>query len=138
MSPEKGGPVKVEQRQPVGQTRAKRRVVVVDDHESFRSCASALLESEGFEVVGEAADGATAVSLVREVSPEFVLLDIQLPDLDGFEVTERLLAANPDLVVVLVSSRDRSAYGDRITECGARGFVTKSDLSGDSIEGLVV
>lgn len=130
--------MRVEDRQPVGQIRAKRRVLVVDDHESFRSCASALLQAEGFDVVGEAKDGATAVSCVSELDPQLVLLDIQLPDMDGFAVTEQLLAANPELQVVLVSSRERSAYGDRIDECGARGFLTKSDLSGDLLEGLLV
>ncbi len=127
----------VEQPLPVVQVRAKRRVLVVDDHASFRNCASALLQAEGFEVVGEAEDGATAIRRAAELAPELVLLDIQLPDLDGFEVTERLLAADPELCVVLVSSRDRSSYGPRIEQCGACGFLDKSDLSGDSLEGLL-
>jgi DNA-binding NarL/FixJ family response regulator len=110
----------------------------VDDHASFRSCASELLRTEGFEVVGEAVDGATALSSAAELAPEIVLLDVQLPDLDGFAVTKQLLAADPELLVVLVSSRDESAYGERIAECGACGFVTKSELSGESIEGLLV
>ena len=128
----------MEHRLPIEQLRAKRRVLVVDDHESFRSCARELLQAEGFDVVGEAADGATAVSRASKLAPEVVVLDIQLPDMDGFEVTKRLLAADRELLVVLVSSRDRSAYGERIEECGAVGFVTKSDLSGDALEGLLV
>ena len=129
--------VKIEQQQSAEYVRQGRRVLVVDDHASFRSCASALLAAEGFEVVGEANDGASAVTLASELAPEFVLLDIQLPDLDGFAVTELLLAANPDLQVVLVSSRDRSSYGPLIEGCGARGFLAKSELSGATIEGLL-
>ena len=116
----------------------QRRVLVVDDHAGFRACASELLEAEGFDVVGEAEDGASALARAAELMPEWVLLDIQLPDLDGFEVAERLLAVDPDLVIVLVSSRDRSAYGPLVEQSGARGFVTKADLSGESIEGLLV
>ena len=82
-------------------------VLVVDDHPSFRRCARTLLVAEGFEVVGEAEDGARRVALVAELGPELVLLDIQLPDLDGFEVASRLLARDPGLAIVLVSSRDR-------------------------------
>ena len=138
MSGGKGGRMKVEHRLPDGQVRAKRRVLVVDDHAGFRSCASELLQAEGFEVVGEADDGASALARAAELLPEIVLLDIQLPDLDGFEVAERLLAMNPELAVVLVSSRDRSSYGPLVAQSGARGFVSKSDLSGESIEGLLV
>ena len=128
MSRVKGGAMRV----------GRRRVLVVDDHAGFRSCATELLEAEGFDVVGEAEDGASALARAAELAPEFVLLDIQLPDLDGFEVAERLLAVDPDLVIVLVSSRDRSAYGPLVEQSGARGFVTKADLSGESIEGLLV
>jgi DNA-binding NarL/FixJ family response regulator len=134
----KGGRMKVEHRSPDGQVRAKRRVLVVDDHAGFRSCASELLQAEGFDVVGEAEDGSSALARAAELQPELVLLDIQLPDLDGFEVAERLLAVNPDLAIVLVSSRDRSSYGPLVEHSGARGFVSKSDLSVESIERLLV
>ena len=142
MSREKGGTMKVQHRQPAEQVRAKKtRVLVVDDHAGFRACASELLQAEGFDVVGEAGDGQTGIELASraaELRPELVLLDIQLPDMDGFEVSERLLAVNPDLAIVLVSSRDRSSYGPLVEQSGARGFLTKSDLSGESIEGLLV
>jgi DNA-binding NarL/FixJ family response regulator len=128
----------VEHRSPDERVRAKRRVLVVDDHAGFRSCASELLQAEGFEVVGEAEDGASALARAAELLPELVLLDIQLPDLDGFEVAERLLAVNQELAIVLVSSRDRSSYGPLVEHSGARGFVSKSDLSGESIERLLV
>jgi DNA-binding NarL/FixJ family response regulator len=130
--------MRVEHRLPSDQVRAKRRVLVVDDHAGFRGCASELLQAEGFDVVGEAEDGASALARAAELLPELVLLDVQLPDLDGFEVAERLLAVNPDLAIVLVSSRDRSSYGPLVEQSGARGFVAKSDLSGESIEGLLV
>jgi DNA-binding NarL/FixJ family response regulator len=117
--------------------RPLRRVLVVDDHPSFRRCAQRLLTAEGFEVVGEAEDGATALALAGEVAPDFVLLDIQLPDIDGFEVASRLLERHPDLPIVLVSSRDRDAYGARIEASGALGFVSKADLSRAALERLL-
>ena len=113
-------------------------VLIVDDHPSFRASARMLLEAEGFDVVGEAVDGASGLAAARALRPEVVLLDVQLPDLDGFEVAERLLAVNQELAIVLVSSRDRSSYGPLVEHSGARGFVSKSDLSGESIERLLV
>jgi DNA-binding NarL/FixJ family response regulator len=119
------------------EVRPPRRVLVVDDHPGFRRCAQRLLTEEGFEVVGEAEDGATAVSLAGELAPDLVLLDIQLPDIDGFEVTSRLLELEPGLPIVLVSSRDRDAYGSRIEDSGARGFVSKADLTRAALERLL-
>ena len=87
--------------------RRPRRVLVVDDHPSFRRCARSLLTEEGFEVVGEAGEGAEALVLAAELEPDFVLLDVQLPDLDGFEVASPP-RADGELAIVLVSSRDRS------------------------------
>ena len=117
--------------------RAPRRVLIVDDHPSFRRCARDLMTAEGFSVVGEAEDGASALALARELAPELVLLDIRLPDLDGFAVARQLLAHDPKVVVILVSSRERAEYGSLIEENGARGFVSKGDLSGDVIERLL-
>ena len=114
-----------------------RRVMVVDDHPSFRRCARMLLAAEGFDVVGVAEDGARALTLADELMPYLILLDIQLPDIDGFEVAARLLAVNPELRIVLVSSRDASEYGALIAGSGARGFVSKADLSGSAIESLL-
>src|SRR5690349_10966372 len=106
-----------------------RTVLIVDDHPSFRGTARVLLESEGFEVVAEAADGTEALALVRELHPEVVLLDIQLPDMDGFEVARRLNANGASPEIVLVSSRDAADYGDLVDSCGARGFLPKAELS---------
>jgi DNA-binding NarL/FixJ family response regulator len=117
--------------------RPERRVLIVDDHLGFRRCARTLLTSEGYEVVGEAEDGAAALALAAELGPELVLLDIQLPDMDGFEVVARLHADDPALPVVLISSRERSAYGPLIEASGARGFVSKADLSGAALEHLL-
>jgi DNA-binding NarL/FixJ family response regulator len=114
------------------------RLLIVDDHERFRGFARALLEAEGFEVVGEAGDGAAAVSAVRELHPDVVLLDVVLPDLDGFAVCERIAGvAVPPPVVVLTSTRDAASYGGRIARSGARGFIAKAELSGASLTTLI-
>ena len=86
-------------------------VLIVDDHAAFRTSARALLQAEGFDVIGEATDGAEAVEAVVALRPEIVLLDIQLPDLDGLTVAEQLAAAPDPPAVVLISSRDAAAYG---------------------------
>ena len=117
--------------------RPAPRVLVVDDHPSFRNCARALLTAEGFDVVGVAADGAAALALAVELEPELVLLDVQLPDIDGFEVASRMLAVDRELKIVLVSSRERSAYGSLVETSGARGFVAKADLSRVALEELL-
>ena len=111
-------------------------VLIVDDHAGFRSFARALLEAEGFEVVGEAADGAAALALGRALAPELVLLDVALPDMDGFAVCEALLAEGVGPAVVLTSSRDVSAYRRRLERSGARGFIPKSELSGPALAAL--
>jgi DNA-binding NarL/FixJ family response regulator len=114
-----------------------KTVLVVDDHPSFRATARALLEAEGFAVVGEAAGGAEAVAKTRELHPDVVLLDVQLPDFDGFEVCRQLCGNGGSPAVVLVSSRDASDYDDLIPACGARGFVPKGELSGAAVRALL-
>jgi DNA-binding NarL/FixJ family response regulator len=109
------------------------RLLIVDDHASFRATARRLLSLDGFDVVGEAADGAGAISAARLLRPDVVLLDVQLPDLDGFRVTEALTATACAPAVVLVSSRSRDDYGESVALSGACGFVSKSELSGDSL-----
>jgi CheY-like chemotaxis protein len=112
-------------------------VLIVDDHEDFRESASALLEVEGFAVVGGVADGASALAAVPRLRPEVVLLDVQLPDLDGFAVADRLAALPDPPRVVLISSRDAAAYGPRLDSTPAEGFLAKRDLSGASLAALV-
>jgi DNA-binding NarL/FixJ family response regulator len=112
-------------------------VLIVDDHASFRASARALLEAEGFRVVGEAADGHEALAAVAILRPSVVLLDIQLPGLDGLAVAEKLAAGPDPPSVVLISSRDASAYGTRLQEAPARGFIPKVGLSGKALAALV-
>src|SRR5262245_44667013 len=117
--------------------RVGRTVLIVDDHPSFRATARVLLEAEGFDVVGEAADGNKALEQVAVLHPDVVLLDVQLPDLDGFEVASRLSANGGAPEIVMVSSRDAADYGGLIAACGARGFIPKAELSGESIRALL-
>jgi DNA-binding NarL/FixJ family response regulator len=111
--------------------------LIVDDHEEFRTSARALLEAEGFRVVGEAADGAEAIEAVAALRPAVVLLDIQLPDVDGLAVAARLATVPNPPAVVLISSRDAEAYGERLGQTPARGFITKSELTGAAIAALL-
>jgi DNA-binding NarL/FixJ family response regulator len=113
------------------------RVLIVDDHPSFRASARVLLEAEGFDVVGEAADGAAALEEAGRLRPEVVLLDVQLPDIDGFDVAARLTGASDGPTVILVSSRDGSDFGPLVSRSGARGFVPKAELSGDRVQELL-
>jgi DNA-binding NarL/FixJ family response regulator len=117
--------------------RVPKTVLIVDDHPSFRATARALLEAEGFSVVGEATDGSGALELTTALRPDVVLLDVQLPDLDGFEVARRLCSNGASPAVVLVSSRDAADYGDIISGCGAVGFVPKGDLTGAALRALL-
>lgn len=113
------------------------RVLVVDDHAGFRATARRMLEAEGWRVVGEAADGASALDAAARLRPDLVLLDIGLPDIDGFAVADQLASAAVRNVV-LVSSRDRASYGDRIDRSSARGFIGKGDLDGAGLRRLLV
>ena len=112
-------------------------VLIVDDHPSFRDCARVLLEAEGFSVVGEAEDCASTLAAVEELRPDVILLDVQLPDCNGIELTPQLSANGYRPRVVLVSSRDRADYGSLVEESGAAGFIPKDELSGASLAALV-
>jgi DNA-binding NarL/FixJ family response regulator len=111
-------------------------VLIVDDHADFRASARALLELQGFEVVGDVVDGETALEAAARLRPDVILLDVQLPGIDGFEVAERLAAADDPPRVVLISSRHRSAY-DRLPGAPVAGFLGKHELSGAALAALL-
>jgi DNA-binding NarL/FixJ family response regulator len=112
-------------------------VLIVDDHPGFRRSAHRMLAAEGFEVVGESADGASVVERVRALGPQLVLLDVLLPDLDGFAVAE-LLAREPSPPrVVLTSSRDAGDYATRLRGSPAVGFLAKAKLTGARLSALI-
>jgi DNA-binding NarL/FixJ family response regulator len=108
------------------------RIVIVDDHPGFRAWARVVLAADGFRIVGEAVDGASALAEVRAVQPDVVLLDVQLPDADGFDVAGALLAARPRPAIILTSSRDASAYEAELARTSLP-FVSKEELSGSVI-----
>ncbi|MFL5754906.1 MAG: response regulator transcription factor [Chloroflexota bacterium] len=112
-------------------------VLIVDDHQPFRLLVRALLEADGFVVVGEARDGASGLAAARSLRPDLVLLDIGLPDVPGFDVARALAADVRGPLVVLTSSRDASAYGPRLASIGVLGFIAKDDLSGSAIRALI-
>ncbi|GAA3453568.1 response regulator [Dactylosporangium matsuzakiense] len=109
------------------------RVLIVDDHADFRRLARALLEPEGVEILGEAGRGRDALAMVAALRPDAVLLDVQLPDLDGFAVCRAIRAAWPAVRVVLCSVRPTAAYGPRYAECGAHAFAAKDELTGPAV-----
>lgn len=108
-------------------------ILIVDDNPRFRASARRLLEAEGLAVVGEAADGRDAIATAQLLQPDLVLLDVQLPDLDGFEVATRLAALEVRSAVVLTSSRGAAEYGSLVTDTPARAFIHKSELSGAAL-----
>jgi two-component system response regulator EvgA len=113
------------------------KVLIVDDHPSFRSAARLLLEHEGFEVIGEAEDGVSGLAATTELSPDIVLLDINLPDIDGFDVASRICLDHAAPKVVLTSSRDPREFGPLVDRSGATGFVPKGELSAERICALL-
>jgi DNA-binding NarL/FixJ family response regulator len=112
-------------------------VLIVDDHAGFRAYARELLESEGFRVVGEAPDAASAIAAAQRLQPDIVLLDVHLPDLDGFEASRRIAAANGAPAIVLTSSGDVGDLAATVAGCRARGFIPKAELSSTAIRALV-
>lgn len=112
-------------------------VLIVDDHASFRAQARLVLEAAGQVVVGEAPDGRTGIDLALTLLPEVVLLDVGLPDIDGFEVACRLVEAAVPPAVILTSSRDAAEYGPRVSESPAAGFIAKDQLSGVALAELL-
>ncbi|MGE5617531.1 MAG: response regulator transcription factor [Candidatus Woesearchaeota archaeon] len=112
-------------------------VLIVDDHATFRATARLLLEAEGFQVVGEAENGQTAIERAATLAPDLLLLDVQLPDIDGFQVSRRVTGTDGGPAVILVSSREVGEFGPLVGASGACGFVSKAELSGERLRALL-
>jgi DNA-binding NarL/FixJ family response regulator len=113
-------------------------VLIVDDHSRFRATARRWLTRGGFDVVGEAADGADALEAAARLRPDVVLLDVQLPDTDGFKIAAQLtLAGESPTAVVLTSTREAAEFGDLVAKSGARGFIPKAELTGSKLSALL-
>lgn len=112
-------------------------ILIVDDHAGFRAVARTMLEADGFDVVGEAVDGVSALRAAATLRPSMVLLDVHLPDMDGFAVSDRLAALTPPPAVVLVSSRPIADLRRRVAASRVAGFLSKHELSGAAITSLV-
>jgi two-component system response regulator EvgA len=122
---------------PVGHDGVMNTILIIDDHTGFRVQARAILEADGFTVVGEADDGVSGLAAARSMRPDLVLLDIGLPDIEGFDVARELAVDGPPPHVVLTSSREASTYGPRLTTSHALGFIAKDELSGAAVRALV-
>jgi DNA-binding NarL/FixJ family response regulator len=115
----------------------RRSVLIVDDHAAFRAVARELLEAGAFDVVGEAEDGASALAQAAELRPDVILLDIQLPDLDGFAVAERLAEHSDPPAIVLTSSRSVTTFRRRLAANPSWSFIPKSELSENALAAAV-
>jgi CheY-like chemotaxis protein len=117
----------------------RRRTLVIDDNPAFRDVVGRLLAADGFVVVAEAETGAGGVQRAREhaLDLDLVIVDVELPDTDGFDVAEQLAGLDPALPVILTSSLDSSDLGALVAESPARGFIPKAELSAGAIEALL-
>jgi DNA-binding NarL/FixJ family response regulator len=115
----------------------ERGVLIVDDHNGFRTQLRVLLDGAGYDVVGEADNGSAGVAEAARLTPDLVLLDVQLPDMSGFDVAALLLQQARRPAIVLISSRDRGDYGARVEQSGVDGFISKSDLSVAAVRAIV-
>ena len=104
-------------------------VLLVDDHEQFRSEGRAMLEAEGYVVAGEAVDAASALREAERIGPDVIFLDLGLPDRSGLDIVAPLRSVAPGARVMLVSARPRTDYGERIAACGADAFIDKAALT---------
>jgi DNA-binding NarL/FixJ family response regulator len=112
-------------------------LVVVDDHAWFREVVEERLAAAGWRIVGEAATGAAAIDLVARLAPDIVLLDVMLPDMDGFAVADRLAAAGSASAVVLTSGHERGDFAGRVRAAPVRGFLPKEMISGPALAALL-
>jgi DNA-binding NarL/FixJ family response regulator len=111
------------------------RVLIVDDQEPFRLAARMVVElTDGFEVVGEAETGEDGVAMTAELDPELVLMDVNLPGIDGLEATRRILASEDPPIVLLLSTYEEEEYAPRAAECGAAAYIPKAVFGPDRLE----
>jgi DNA-binding NarL/FixJ family response regulator len=115
----------------------RHRIVIIDDDPSFLATVRALLEAEGFDVAGEALNGLDGVAAATELAPDLVLVDVNLPDIDGFEVVARLAEDEGAPPVVLTSIRAANDFGNLVERSRARGFITKADITGEALTGFL-
>jgi DNA-binding NarL/FixJ family response regulator len=111
------------------------RVLIVDDQEPFRAAARTVVElTDGFEVVGEAGSGETGVNAARELRPDLVLMDVNLPGIDGLEATRRILADSAgEIAVVMLSTYEADEYAPRAVQVGAAAYIPKSEFEPDRL-----
>jgi CheY-like chemotaxis protein len=121
---------------PSARRNAAQTVLVVDDHEGFRLHARRLLERHGYRVV-EATDGAGAIRQAETTQPDLVLLDVHLPDIDGFDVAIGLRATGPARTILLISTHAEADMADRLRDSAADGFIDKADLSAATITAML-
>jgi DNA-binding NarL/FixJ family response regulator len=112
------------------------RVLIVDDQEPFRLAARMVVDAtDGFEVVGEAETGEASVEMARELSPDLVLMDVNLPGINGLDATRRILAERADpVIVLLLSTYEEEEYAPRAAECGAAAYIPKAVFGPDRLE----
>src|SRR5437899_1071352 len=111
------------------------RVLIVDDQEPFRMAARMVVEAtDGFEVVGEAETGEDSVLLAHELNPDLVLMDVNLPGINGLEATRQILSTTARVVILLLSTYEAAEYAPRAAECGAAAYIPKSEFSPDRLE----
>ena len=110
------------------------RVLIVDDQEPFRLAARMVVEAtDGFEVVGESETGEDSVAKAAELDPDLVLMDVNLPGINGLEATRRILQHTSRVVILLLSTYEEAEYGPRAAECGASAYIPKSSFGPDRL-----
>jgi DNA-binding NarL/FixJ family response regulator len=117
-----------------GVTKVAVRVLIVDDQEPFRMAARMVVEAtDGFDVVGEVETGESAVEAAEKVDPDLVLMDVNLPGINGLEATRQILGGSDRVVILLLSTYEEEEYGPRAAECGAAAYIPKSSFGPDRL-----